>query len=73
MSRASLARIVHEGFVNNPGLPDQQPFPRAAGGYVVADGHRAAAGRTGDDRSVPDRRPHVLLFSPHCSRAAFAN
>jgi len=33
-----LARIIHEGFVNNPGLPDEQPFSPAAGGYVVAGG-----------------------------------
>ena len=34
----ALARIIHEGFVNNPGLPDEQPFPPAAGGYVVVGG-----------------------------------
>jgi hypothetical protein len=32
------ARIIHEGFVNNPGLPDEQPFPPAAGKYVVVGG-----------------------------------
>ena len=67
-----LARIIHEGFVNNPGLPDSQPFPPVAGGYVVVGGHRAVSRCTGDARSVPDRRPQGVLFSPHCSRAAFA-
>jgi hypothetical protein len=33
-----LARIIHEGFVKNPGLPDEQPFSPATGNYVVAGG-----------------------------------
>jgi hypothetical protein len=48
MSRASLARIFHEGFVKIPGLPDQQPFPPAEEGNVVVDGHHAVARCTGD-------------------------
>jgi hypothetical protein len=48
----ALARTIHEGFVNNPGLPDEQPFPLQAGGYVVVGGHRAVSPCTGDDRSV---------------------
>ena len=35
---AHLAWIIHEGFVKNPGLPDEQPFPPAGGGYVVVGG-----------------------------------
>jgi len=34
----SLARIIHEAFVKNPGLPDEQPFPPTAGGYLVVGG-----------------------------------
>jgi hypothetical protein len=30
-ARLALARIIHEGSVNNPGLPDQWPIPLAAG------------------------------------------
>jgi hypothetical protein len=52
-----LARIIHEGFVNNPGLPGSQPFPPAAGRSVVVGGHRAVSRCTGGDRFVPDRRP----------------
>jgi len=51
-----LARIVHEGLVNNPGLPDQDPFPPAAGGYLAIRAHRAAPPYTGDARAVPARR-----------------
>ena len=35
---AALARIIHEGFVHNPSLPDEQPFPCTAGGDGVAGG-----------------------------------
>jgi hypothetical protein len=44
-----LARVIHEGVVNNPGLPDEQPFSPAAGGYVVA-----AGSGTHPDGRVPD-------------------
>jgi hypothetical protein len=40
-SRGSLARIIQEGFVKNPDLPDKQSVSPAAGRYVVAGGHRA--------------------------------
>ena len=67
-----LARIIHEGHVNNPGLPDHWPFSPAAGGCLVAGGNPAVSRRTGDVLSVPGRRPQGLLVSPHCSRVAFA-
>jgi len=71
-NRILLARIIHEGHANNPGLPDQERFPPAAGGYWVAGGHRAESRCTGNARSVPARRPQGVLFSSHCSRAPFA-
>jgi len=44
----TLARIIHEGRVNNPGLPDHEPFPHAAGGCLMAAGCHAASAGTGD-------------------------
>jgi hypothetical protein len=74
-----LARIIHEGFVNNPGLPDEQPFPPAAGGYVVVGGpgthppgwvrcHRAPA--TTDPSRTADHKGFYLarIIRELCSR-----
>ena len=43
-----LAWTIHERHVNNPGLPDQAPFPFAAGGYLRAGGRRAVSRGMGD-------------------------
>jgi hypothetical protein len=43
-----LAQIIHEGFVNNLGLPDEQPISPATGNYLVAGGYHAVSPRTGD-------------------------
>ena len=49
-----LARIIHEGFVNNPGLPDQWPIPPVRkipdrdGGMTHGGGHTGyPSARTG--------------------------
>ena len=50
-----LARIIHEGPVNNPGLPDQERFPPAAGEYLGVGGPGARPASRG--RGAVSRRP----------------
>ena len=54
MPHHSLARIIHEGFVNNLGLPDQWPIPPVRkipdrdGGMTHGGGHTGyPSARTG--------------------------
>jgi hypothetical protein len=47
--RRVLARIIHEGLVNNPGLPGQELLSLAAGQYtVVLAGDSAVSRGIGD-------------------------
>ena len=79
LTSLALARIIHEGFVNNPGLPDEQPFPPATGGYLVVGGpgthppgwvrcHRAPA--TTDPSRTADHTGFYLarIVRERCSR-----
>ena len=42
-----LARIIHERAVNNPGLPGQDQFRPAAGGYLLVGGSGTRPGSRG--------------------------
>ena len=68
----ALARIVHEGFVNNPGLPDRQPFPSAAGGCVVVGGDLAVSrcAGTNDPSRTADQKGFYLAYR-HPARSNF--